>query len=97
MPLRFMCEGESIPLRPCMFCHGCGDCCKNWKGECVAGREIDWRGLYFPGTPKGLGEAPLGKPGLCEANWPGNGNAERPWLLEADDVGSGGENGSGGY
>ena len=64
--------------------------------------ETDWRaGLYLP--PKDMGEAVDGMPGLWAAedakpgtNCAGNGNAWAAWLLEADEVGTGGEKGSGG-
>jgi hypothetical protein len=74
----------------------------DWNGEAVAGNEIDCRGLNFPGTaPKGPGEEDI--PGLREVppspgtNCAGNGKPGSPWLLEADEVGRGGEKGSGGY
>ena len=70
----------------------CGD------QACGDGIEMDARGLNL--WPKGPGDAPVGIPGLCVAdvtNWPGNGNPGIAWLLEAEEVGIGGENGSGGY
>lgn len=60
--------------------------------------EIDARGLNL--TPNGTGDAPAGMPGLWEVvvtNWLGNGNPGKAWLLDAEDVGIGGENGNGGY
>lgn len=59
--------------------------------------EIDWRGLYFPGTPpKDTGEVVGGMPGLVTADprppgMKGAGNGK--WLLEADEGGIGGEKG----
>lgn len=78
--------------QPC----GCGE---SWHGELVAGNEIDCRGLNFPGAPNGTGDTPVGIPGLDEAgrNWFENGYPGRAWLLDADDVGIGGEKGSDGY
>lgn len=75
-------------------------CCNIICGDHARGdeTEIDARGLYL--APNGPGEAPAGIPGLCEAdvtNWPGKGNPGTAWLLAADEVGIGGENGSGGY
>jgi len=63
----------------------------------VAGIEIDWRGLYFPGgIAKETGETVDGMPGLVTADprppgMKGAGNGK--WLLEAEDGGIGGENG----
>lgn len=66
--------------------------------------EIDWRGLYFAAsaglndtgdaTPETMGLClPLDTPGKNDA---GKGNAWGAWLLAADEVGNGGENGSAG-
>jgi hypothetical protein len=57
--------------------------------------EIDARGLYFPA--KDAGEALAGMPGLPAAlNGAGNGKPGIACALDADEVGKGGENGSGG-
>ena len=63
---------------------------------------MDCRVLNLPWTPKGTGEAPAGKPGLWVDAAPGmkgagNGKPGIAWLLDAEEVGIGGENGSGGY
>lgn len=57
--------------------------------------EIDARGLNFP--PKDAGDALEGMPGLPAAvKGGGNGKPGIACALEADDVGNGGEKGSGG-
>lgn len=71
----------------------CGD------HPCGDGIEMEARGLNL-WWPNGPGEAPAGIPGLWApegTNWPGNGNPGIAWLLDAEEVGNGGENGSGGY
>jgi hypothetical protein len=58
---------------------------------------MEARGLNL--TPNGMGDAPAGIPGLWVAdvgNGGGNGNPTTAWLLDAEDVGMGGEKGSGG-
>jgi hypothetical protein len=60
--------------------------------------EIDARGLYFPGG-KPVGDATDGMPGLWTPEEPGRngavkGNPFEAWLLEADEVGIGGEKGN---
>jgi len=56
---------------------------------------MDARGLYFP--VKDAGDALVGMPGLPAAvNGAWNGKPGIACALEAEDVGSGGENGSGG-
>jgi hypothetical protein len=59
--------------------------------------EMDARGLYFANE---TGEETLDIPGLWvlgAMNCPGKESPCTAWLLEADEVGKGGENGSGGY
>jgi hypothetical protein len=88
--LRLASEGDPTRCPCCII--SCGD------HACGDETEIEARGLYL--APYGPGEAPAGMPGLCEAdvtNWPGNGNPGIAWLLDAEEVGTGGENGSGGY
>ena len=60
---------------------------------------MDWRALNLL-CPNGTGDAPAGMPGLWAAGalkCPGKGKPIAAWLLEADDVGIGGEKGNAGY
>jgi hypothetical protein len=58
---------------------------------------MEARGLYFPGT-KPVGDGTDGTPGLCTPEDPGKYGAPKGkplgvWLLEAEEVGIGGEKG----
>jgi hypothetical protein len=66
----FISEGESPRFRPGIKASWFIQSGFAWNGEWLAGMEMDCLGLYLPGTPKGLGDAPVGMPGLCAADKP---------------------------
>lgn len=98
MPLKFARDGESPLDKFCKIPAWFGHPCICWKGEFPAGSEIDWRGLNLLGMlANGIGDV---IPGLwvvevaldSSCDWKAN-----PGLLEADEVGMGGEKGNAGY
>lgn len=79
----------------CEPCRTPGKLFQPWNGELPAGNERDWRALNLPGAG-GTGDEPLLE--LAERNCAvEKGKPARTWLLEAEEVGTGGENGFEGY